>query len=156
LTSRGPTVVLSAAVLLALTVGLLARNAPSRGPGAPAAPRTTPAAPRPALAATPVDVAGLRDVFRFADEPARAPERRESAALRVLPTRGALSPPAGPRLVGVLRRAGRLVAALSLDGEVELAAPGETAAGVTVISVAEDGVRVRRADGSERLLVPPE
>jgi hypothetical protein len=57
------------------------------------------------------------------------------------------------RLVGLLWRTGRLVAALSLDGEVELAAPGETAAGVTVVAVAEDGVRVRRPDGSERLLV---
>jgi hypothetical protein len=52
-----------------------------------------------------------------------------------------------------VRRAGRLVAAFAADGEVVLAGPGETAAGVTVISVDEDGVRIRRADGSEDTLV---
>jgi sRNA-binding protein len=49
-----------------------------------------------------------------------------------------------------------LLAALSQDGEVELAAAGETAAGALVLSVAEDGVRLRLPDGSERSLQPPE
>ncbi len=47
------------------------------------------------------------------------------------------------------------MAALSVDGEVELAGPGDSAAGVTVLSVGEDSVRVRRADGSEHTLVLP-
>jgi hypothetical protein len=47
------------------------------------------------------------------------------------------------------------MAALSVDGEVELAGPGDSAAGVTVLSVGEEGVRVRRADGSEQTLTLP-
>ena len=62
---------------------------------------------------------------------------------------------AGPRLVGLVRRAGRLVAALAADGEVELAGPGERAAGVTVLAVNEEGVRIRRPDGSEETLLLP-
>jgi hypothetical protein len=41
------------------------------------------------------------------------------------------------------------VAALAVDGEVVLVAPGETAGGITVLSVDEEGVVFRRADGSE-------
>jgi hypothetical protein len=100
-----------------------------------------------------VDPADIRDVFHFAEArvpsahgaPARAREGREDAA----------PPPAGPRLVGLVTRAGRLVAALAVDGEVVLAGPGETAAGVTVLAVGDEGVRVRRADGSEETLVLP-
>jgi hypothetical protein len=47
------------------------------------------------------------------------------------------------------------MAALSVGGEVELAGPRDTAAGVTVLSVDEEGVRVRRADGSEQALSLP-
>ena len=66
------------------------------------------------------------------------------------------APPApGPRLVGLVRRSGRLVAALALDGEVVLAGPGESAAGVTVVSVGDESVRIRRGDGSESTLVLP-
>ena len=50
------------------------------------------------------------------------------------------------------RSVGVLVAALSLGGEVELAAAGESAAGVHVLAVDGDGVRIRRSDGSEATL----
>ena len=60
-----------------------------------------------------------------------------------------------PKLVGLVRRQGRLLAAFSQGGEVVLAGPGDTAAGVTVVDVSEDGVRVRRKDGSEELLRVP-
>jgi hypothetical protein len=63
--------------------------------------------------------------------------------------------PEGPRLVGLVTRAGRLTAALAVDGEVVLAGPGETAAGVTVVAVNEEGVRIRRADGTEETLALP-
>ena len=88
-------------------------------------------------------------MFRFADEPlpAAAPVRGRRAPRRAPPRRPR---PTGPRLVGLVRRAGPPARRLPLDGEVELAGPGDTAAGVTVLSVGEDGVRVRRADGSER------
>jgi hypothetical protein len=45
-----------------------------------------------------------------------------------------------------------VLAALAADGEVVLAGPGEAAAGVTVVAVDDEGVRVRRADGSEEVL----
>ena len=92
-------------------------------------------------------------MFRFADEP------RPAAHGEPAPTRIGAEPaapvPTGPRLVGLVRRAGRLMAALSVDGEVELVGQGDSAAGVTVLSVGEEGVRVRLADGSEETLVLP-
>jgi hypothetical protein len=47
------------------------------------------------------------------------------------------------------------VAALAADGDVVLAGPGETAAGVTVLAVDDAGVRIRHADGSEETLALP-
>jgi hypothetical protein len=99
------------------------------------------------------DPAGIRDVFRFADEPPLVLHGEPAA--RVEAERAAADAPDGPHLVGLVRRAGRLMAALSVDGEVELAGPGDSAAGVTVLSVDEEGVRVRRADGSEQALPLP-
>jgi hypothetical protein len=95
------------------------------------------------------DPAGIRDVFRFADGP---PPAAHGAPVEARPDgeRAVSSVPPGPRLVGLVRREGRLMAALSVDGEVELAGPGDSAAGVTVLAVGEEGVRVRRADGSEQ------
>jgi hypothetical protein len=99
-----------------------------------------------------VDPARIRDVFRFADEPPRgtpSPAGSAAAAPEGLPTPA----PEGPRLVGLVRRSGRLVAALAEGGDVVLAGPGEAAAGVTVLSVDDEGVRIRRADGREERLV---
>jgi hypothetical protein len=54
------------------------------------------------------------------------------------------------RLIGFVRRGGALVAALSVAGEVVLAAAGEAAGGFTVLSVDEEaGVRLRAPDGRE-------
>ena len=127
----------------------------SRLPGAVSAPtagasRTT--RPSEAAAATPVDPATIRDVFRFAERPAPAPVRSE---LRPSATPVPTPAPDLPRLVGLVRRQGRLLAAFSQGGEVVLAGPGDTAAGVTVVDVSEDGVRVRLKDGSEELLRVP-
>lgn len=147
------TVGLSAA-LLAVAVGALsvARSGPPRE-AAPA--RQAPPAAVIPRAPGPVDVPALRDVFRFADE-----EPRQAAAgpvsVRALPSLTPAPAPIGPRLVGILRRSGRLVAALALDGEVELAGPGESAAGVTVTAVREDGVTIRRRDGGEATLQLPD
>jgi hypothetical protein len=150
---------LLAAALVGLVLTLVA-FALGRAPAPSARPARV--APRPAeaprlageVSARPTaDPAGIRDVFRFADEspspygePAAVPAKGESAAADV---------PAGPHLAGLVRRAGRLMAALSVDGEVELAGPGDAAAGVTVLSVGEEGVRVRRADGTEQTLTLP-
>jgi hypothetical protein len=139
----------------------LAALALEQRPGAPPppppalSPGESPRAGTAPSAARPVDPAAIRDLFRFADERAPVAGSMSEAVRRwgdaPLPT----SAPSGPRLVGLVRRAGRLVAALAADGEVVLAGPGETAAGVTVLSVDDEGVRVRRADGSEETLALP-
>jgi len=103
--------------------------------------------------ASQIDLARIRDVFRFVDEP-RPGALREPATAR-LEGRPAPSTPPGPRLVGLVRRGGRLMAALTRDGDVELAGPGDSAAGVTVLSVGEEGVRVRLPDGTEQTFALP-
>jgi len=148
----GVLTVLACVVLaVALAFGLTRAAAPPAGP-----PRRTPAAApvpvAPAAAALP-DPRQLRDIFRFAEETSspQSASRHRASALEPPPVAVA-TPPPGPRLVGLLRRPGGLVAVLSLDGEVDLAAAGQSAAGLTVLAVGEDGVRVRRADGTEETL----
>jgi hypothetical protein len=149
--TRALVAALGVVALAALALGRVPpRHAEAPGAGRPAPPRAALAAPSPPV----VDPEGLRDVFRFAEEsppavagaPAHARDEGKEAPRPA---------PAGPHLVGLVSRAGRLVAALSADGEVVLAGPGETAAGVTVLAVGEDGVRIRRADGREETLVLP-
>lgn len=149
----------SRVLIAVLGIGALAALALGRGPsGRAALPRAgrspgAPLGPAPEASGPAVDPAGIRDIFRFADKPASAP----ATATSVPAGAGAPTPASGgPRLVGLLRRSGRLTAALATpEGEVELAGPGESAAGVTVLSVGEDRVRVRRPDGTEETLVLP-
>ena len=143
-----------------LGVAALAALALGRGPAPrPAASGVAgPAPPAPAEAPGPssraVDPDGIRDLFRFA-EAALPAEHGGLSGARVEGEGLAAPAPPGPHLVGLVARAGRLVAALAADGEVVLAGPGETAAGVTVLAVDDEGVRIRRADGSEETLVLP-
>jgi hypothetical protein len=91
-------------------------------------------------------------VFRFAEQPSPAefrPVVSEEGPGKPAP------PPSGPHLVGLVIRAGHLAAALAADGDVVLASAGETAAGVTVLAVGEEGVRIRRPDGREEFLPLP-
>lgn len=155
---RSRTGLLTALACVVLAVAL-AFGLTRAAPPAPAAPPPAVPAPAPArpLAAAEGDPRQLRDVFRFADQAAAPPPAAGPGTRRLQPSPPATAtPPPGPRLVGLLRRPGGLVAVLSLDGEVELAAAGQTAAGVTVLAVGEDGVRVRRPDGSEETLALPE
>lgn len=156
MSTRGLAGVLVAAGLLAAAVVLRARSEPSPVPVPSSPPRPARAVATGATAGeTNVDIDRLRDVFRFADEVPPGRLARDAVAPRLAPV---APPPApeGPRLVGLVRKQGRLAAALAVDGEVVLALPGEPAGGVTVLSVAEEGVRVRLRDGSERELLPPE
>jgi hypothetical protein len=140
---------------LALATVLLATTRPPQPPDTAAA-ATAPSAARRAPAAgpqTPVDPGTIRDVFRFV-------ERKPSPPARPVPrgTEATAAPaPASdiPRLVGLVRRQNRLLAAFSVAGEVVLAGPGDTAASVTVVDVSDEGVRVRRKDGSVELLRVP-
>jgi hypothetical protein len=141
----------------ALVVGAIAALALAWGVGRSVSPLPS-AAPahltRPGDAAlpssAPVDPRELRDVFRFADEPTRTQAGEALTRPSDRPT-----PVPGPRLVGLVRRGGRLLAALAVDGTVLLLGPGESASGLTVVSVEEDRVRLRRSDGEEQTLTPP-
>jgi hypothetical protein len=148
-------------VLIGLAValaGLAVGRAPTRSSPAPHAVRA-PDGPRPAAAGAaasslPVDPAELRDVFRFSDGP--TPDAlHESDRLRVEEESAPPAARSGPRLVGLVIRAGRLAAALAADGEVGLALPGEKAAGVTVLAVGQEGVLIRHPDGREEFLPLP-
>lgn len=160
LARRSLEIVLQGALVgLVAVIAWIAVRGPAAGsaPRAPAARSAGASTPRgSALPARPVDPGQIRDVFRFADDP--IPSARAGPEAAVSPGEASPTPspkPLGPRLVGLVRRAGRLVAALAADGEVVLAGPGEAAAGVTVLSVGEDGVRVRHADGREETLLLP-
>lgn len=150
---QGVLVGLAAVVAWIAVEGPAARSAP-RAPAAQSAGAGTPRGAAPPT--RPVEPGQIRDVFRFADD--SIPSARAGPVTGVSSAEAGPTPvptPLGPRLVGLVRRAGRLVAALAADGEVVLAGPGETAAGVTVLSVGEDGVRVRYADGREEVLSLP-
>ena len=47
------------------------------------------------------------------------------------------------------------MAALSIDDEVVLLGPGQSAAGYSVLAVSEEAVRLRGADGHEETLALP-
>jgi hypothetical protein len=148
-------VVLAVLGVAAVTVLAIGRVAPLPSPPPPAGPRAAaPPAAEAAPPSRPVDPEGLRDVFRFAEDPAPA-EPSEPGPPGAETMRESPPGPAGPRLVGLVRRAGRLAAALAADGEVVLALPGESAAGVTVLTVGEEGVLVRHPDGREEILSLP-
>ena len=148
--------VLAALGVAAVAMLAIGRVAPLPAPPPPAGPRAAaPPAAEAAPPSRPVDPEGLRDVFRFAEDPAPA-EPPSSPARRARRRCASRRPgPLGPRLVGLVRRAGRLAAALAADGDVVLALPGENAAGVTVLTVGEEGVLVRHPDGREELLSLP-
>ena len=146
---------LAVAVGGALLVAMLTRGA---GPARPSVPPEAPPpreVARPEETTPPEPLAALpaRDIFRYA-QPAPPPSSRLSAGAQTKPP----APSAAPvRLIGLVRRGGRLCAALAIAGEIDLAGAGETAGGVAVLSVDEDqGVRVRLPDGHELLLPLPQ
>lgn len=151
-------------LLLALgALGALAVVVAVRGSGrgvgedvrrAPVAP--APPAPAPSRSEAEIDPAAIRDVFRYGDEP--------RAGLVSVPRPGSrvggheasgLLPPPRARLVGLVRRGSRLVAALAIDGEVMLLGPGESAGGYTILAVGDEDIRLRGPDGREETLALP-
>jgi hypothetical protein len=105
------------------------------------------------------DLLEIRDIFRYGDDPAPepllapagAPGRGEAVEVEEAP----VETQARVRLVGLVRRADRLLAALSVDGEVLLLAEGRSAAGFTLLDVNDDGVRLRDSEGEETTLALP-
>jgi hypothetical protein len=139
----------TAVAVLLVTWGVGRDTVPARA-GAPAVSDPAPGAKPSPL--PPVDLRGLRDVFRFADEPAVPAQAEAERATRPGADPAAVS---GPHLVGLIRRGERLLAVLSIDGEVLVAGPGQTVAGTTVLSVDGEAVRIRLSDGTEKSLAPP-
>jgi hypothetical protein len=141
-------------LLLALAVASVALVARREAPPATAASGPGSSLPSPAQRRAPpaLDPAAIRDVFRFVEPPPAAePRPRPTAPVLALAT----PPPEPFRLVGLVRRQGKLLAAFSLEGEVVLAEAGDDVAGVTLLEVGEEGVRIRRRDGSEGRLALP-
>jgi hypothetical protein len=137
------------------------RRAPARAGGEAMvhelAPPATGAAGGPALSGATGSPAPLRDLFAYAGEraPSSAPAAGDAPVL--VPTT-APQPTPTPRpvsLVGFVRQAGVLRAALRVHGDVVLAAPGERVGDYAVLALDEDaGVRLRGPDGAELTLSP--
>jgi hypothetical protein len=138
-------------------VALLAVVRPDGRPALPAgatsgSPVTTSRVPptRPA-----VDLDTVRDVFHFED--GRSGGVGAPATPHATPTASVAAPPAAPeaRLVGLVRRGPRLLAALALADEVVVLGAGDSAGGYAVLDVSEDGVRLRDPEGREETLTLP-
>ena len=148
-------------VVLAVVVGVVGIQL-SREPGRAVAPAprqvsdpatgSTPAARPVVPPAAPVG----RDPFRFATDAAVVSARPAFPAAVKAPPLPEPEPPR-VRLVGLVRRAGELRAALVVDGAMVLASAGETVSGFRVLSIgADEGVRVRDPQGLEMALTLPE
>lgn len=148
-----------AALLLAALVaaaGVLVGVRPGTAPARPshvAAAAPAPGATRSRAPETSVDPATIRDLFRFASRPTASREPLPAHAARQ--AKAASPGPDLPRLVGLVRRQGRLLAAFAAGGDVVLAGPGDAVFGLTVLEVGEEAVRVRRPDGAEERLALP-
>ncbi len=147
-------------LLLGLALAALLVLLATRGTGRAVVPAQN-APPRPVVSpvaapAVPVPMAleSVRDPFRYADVPASAPAVRSPRPPPPPPTPTTPPEPAF-RVVGVVSRDGRLCAALAIGGEVVLLAPGESAGGVTVLAVHEDGIRLRGPDGRDEVVPLP-
>lgn len=123
-------------------------------PLAPAPPRSSPSL-APLAPPDPLAVESVRDPFRYGDAPVKAPAFARPPWVAPPPTAPTTPREPAYRLVGVVRTAGRLRAALNIGGEVVLLAPGESSGGVTVLAVQEDGVRLRGPDGREEVVPLP-
>ena len=110
----------------------------------------------PTAVPVPNTAAPVRDPFRYDDAP-RIPDPRPGLApfAVVRPAAPGQRSADAVHLVGFVRRGVRLLAAVSITGEVVLLGEGEEAAGYLVLSVDEDqGVRVRQPGGQEIVLSP--
>jgi hypothetical protein len=147
---------IASAAVLAVVLGIFLLREPAPGasarPSDEAPPRHPPAPAAPAARESPWPA---RDPFRYVEvrrEPLAAVVARPSSA--PVPS----GPPATPnplRLVGLVRRAGVLKAAVSMWGETVVLGPGEESRGYKVLSIDDEGsVRLKAPDGAELTLLP--
>jgi hypothetical protein len=144
-------VVLGAGILFAL-----AWSPPIVTPGpVPEQKRPTSGAPPPP-APTRAAANRLRNVFVY-DEPAAVPPAPRVFVPEVaVPPPLTLPAPSPVALVGFVRQAGAVRAALSIRGSVTVLAREESAGGYVVLAIDEDrGVTLRCPDGTEMTLAPP-
>jgi hypothetical protein len=142
--SRG---LLAAAVALLAAV-MLMRDIGGGPPPPLAPPRARPARPMRS-GSTPLPTS-TRNVFEYGPRPTPEPTSRPAAMAPSLPPVGGGQPVAAPavRLVGLVRRAGVIKAALQVHGETMVVGAGEAAGDYRVVAIDEDGVRLRAADGT--------
>lgn len=148
-------------VVLALAFALLTRGA-GRPPASPET-RSSERSPVPpsgdasaTLEPDPLPPPPARDIFRYAEASARVlrPEARPAPA-RLAPPLAPTPPPLPLRLVGLVRRAEGLRAAVATATGVVLLGPGDGVSGYTVLGVDEEhGLRLRGPDGVEHVLAP--
>lgn len=175
--SRLAVVLLVVMAVLAVVWGFAHLAPPERDTGAPT--RTQASAARPHGAARvagdapqsratssgeAAQAAPLRDMFVYADDYAPAPPSGATYGVPtapvtelplVVPTPLPTPTPLPVRLVGFVRRSGTLRAALSIYGDIVLAARDDLAANYLVVALDEDtGVRLRAPSGAEFVLRP--
>jgi hypothetical protein len=145
--------------LLAVILTALALRGPGRG--ADARPPDTVAPRPPATLAPAFDPAmpwPARDPFRYANDGPRVPPSLPPAAVAAPPLVSAPvpAPTVAPlRLIGLVRRAGAVKAALSLWGETVVLGVGEESGGYRVLAIDEEsGVRLKGPAGAEFSLAP--
>ena len=147
---------------LALVFVILARGTGGPTPaGRPRSPRLPVVAEGPTSSALEPDALPpppARDIFRYAETPISAPRSsamRPASASIAAPATLATPLPLPLRLVGLVRRAEGLRAAVATSAGVALVGPGDTVAGYAVLAVDEErGLRLRGPDGEEHILEP--
>ena len=139
----------SVGLALAALVGVAAAS----GQEAPRPRRADRVPPAPADS----DLRKVRDIFRYADDsdPQVGPRRRELAGTEAAETEATSPAEPSARVVGLVQRGERLVAALVIDGQVVLAGEGESLRGFTVLAISEEAVRLREPGGEESSLPLP-
>jgi len=142
---------------LGILLCALALNLVRSGPIVPAPEprRERPQTPRFIVNPRPEASPPVRDIFRYADEAQaqrETPKPEGSAAPPPTPSPS----PAAVRLVGFLRRADGLKAALAFSDQVWVGGVGEQFGGYEILSAdEEEGVKLRAPDGQELQLSPP-
>jgi hypothetical protein len=141
----------AALVVLYLLSTMGAPDATDRTEEQARVPRTLGGAAETAAAIPP----SLRNVFEYSETVVRPPASSRPVITSTVPAATLPMPSPSPlvRLVGLVHRGGRTKAALAVAGDTVVLAPGESAAGYTVVSIDEDeGVRVSGPDGATIVL----
>ncbi len=148
---------LAAGLLLAALVLVGRSDRPSAAPSDPRPSAMLPVPtvnPEPSVPEGETPARPLRDLFRYADEAAAAGRAPVVAVARPPAPTTAPEPPV--RLVGLVRQAGGLRAAIAIRGEVVLLRPGEAAEGWTLVALDEAEARLRGPDGHEETVPVPQ